>query len=1291
MSTRCNILLAIISFCFLISCFAQNKITVDWKSGHNDLSCRSNQVPCRSLDYALNISTNNTVINIYSGIQFMEDNAVMADVMNVSIVGNPIGTHIKCNHVDIGIMIVRVLNLTITNISISGCGSFHDSTFSSDRYNIIKFISAIYIINSTTLIIENVTIEDNNGTGLVLYDTGGTVLIKNSHFINNKVSVNLYHGGGGVYIEFTSCTPGTPISACYNSVTNPHVSNNTYEIVNCVFTGNEANIPPNTSWLYIQEHGHKYQPIFEAGGGISLSLKGKSLHNQIIIENCVFTGNTALIGGGMAILIEDEANNNNITITGSKFEMNFAKRGGGGIEFGFFNVHLVNNSIKFTNISFLSNEALEYGGGTSMYSARTPYGTSSSNTVTFSSCYWAKNTANIGAAVILFPEDWSLLSGYLPIPLFENCTFIGNEVVTGSTSQLYLLEGIIFSDTFSMNFTSTITITNNLGSGILLLAGNLNILPNAVINISSNTALNGAGIALIGYAAITANENSTITFENNKALDKGGAIYYNTVDPLESVNSRHCFIQYVDILPANEWKATYNFINNIATNYGHSIYAVSLKACAEGSIVNGSNVINYKHVFHSKTFHFTPNLDTEHIISTAPAKLEVVNDHVNASPGLVYPLDMEIKDDLNQSADAMLLTTCTNGYSSHCKVSEQFQYTSDKNLFCIGPVNSSLNITIITMNSRPIAASIVVNLIPCPPGYVLSKRLYSCICSVSSTTPIPAVVACNQSKGEAMLKLGYWAGCDTANDVLMTAQCPTGFCNTNDKLFYLRKDCDDLEQHICADNRQGRLCGECKQNYSVYYHSQRFKCGECTSPYSSLGWLFYILSEIVPLTLLFVFVIFFDVSFTSGAVNSFLFFVQVFDFFQVTAFNNNYSLHILTDSYRFFFGFFNMDFFQLDELSFCLWEEAKVLDVLAFKYVTTAYGLFLILFLFLLLKYCNCGKLRKCFGSNTRDGQYSTIHGITSFLIITYSQCAKVSFQILAQENLVKAGNKIVHTVVFWSGQTEFFGKDHLKYAIPAMFVIGYIILLPLLLIVHPLYYTVKRFLINKRIIKDEIGNRYWLNQKCTFMIAKINLFFKPTLDAFQSCFKDDMRWYAGLYFVCRLLISAGFAFTNTPLSMYTLLEVIVVCMLAIHSVCQPYQKRFYNILDSLMLANLAIINGINFFNLASAEFLSIYGGFLSALQLILIYLPIMYAIVFAVFKKSRFIRMKMKKLNKCIRLFDPDLEEQQIPMNESDDVVCSFNCAYLPDRMFEVPKKYNEGQKIARGNTIYGTAESDQ
>ena len=59
MSTRCNILVAIIFFCFPI-CFAENKIIVDWKSGHNDPSCGSNQVPCHTLDYALNISTNNT-------------------------------------------------------------------------------------------------------------------------------------------------------------------------------------------------------------------------------------------------------------------------------------------------------------------------------------------------------------------------------------------------------------------------------------------------------------------------------------------------------------------------------------------------------------------------------------------------------------------------------------------------------------------------------------------------------------------------------------------------------------------------------------------------------------------------------------------------------------------------------------------------------------------------------------------------------------------------------------------------------------------------------------------------------------------------------------------------------------------------------------------------------------------------------------------------------------------------------------------------------------------------------
>ena len=846
-------LLAIVCFCFLITCYAQNKITVDWKSGHNDLSCRSNQVPCHTLDYALNISTNNTVISIYSGIQFMEDNAVIADVMNVSIVGSPIGTHIKCNHVDIGIMIVRVMNLTIANISLFGCGSLHDSTVGSSKDNII---SAIYIIKSTNLIIENATIKDNNGT-----NTG---------------------------LAF----------------------------------GNEV-----TSLLYIQNHG-SIGNSKEGEETVSLSLKRRLFSDHV---NYIFTSSTAKVRSGLlAIIIDTKANDNNIAITNDKS---------------------VNSKFEMTS-------------------------------------------------------DVKWITG-------EGCT--------------------------------------------------------------------------------------------------------------------------------------------------------------------------------------------------------------------------------------------------------------------------------------------------CHPGYICNNSNNTCICSVSTTTPIPGILGCDELKEEAMMKLGYWAGCNETDGILITAQCPLGYCNYNneDQLFYLRKDCNDLEQHMCTDNRQGRLCGECKQNYSVHYHSQRFKCGECTSPYSSLGWLFYILSEIVPLTLLFVFVIFFDISFTSGAVNSFLLFAQVLDFYQVTAFNSYMlpeCIEVLIEIYWFFFGFFNMDFFRLDNLSFCLWEEAKVLDVLAFKYVTTAYGLFLILFLFLLLKYCNCGKLRKCFGSNTRDGQYSTIHGITSFLIITYSQCAKVSFQILTQENLVKAGNELVHTVVFLSGQTKFFGKDHLKYAIPAMFVISFIILLPLLLIVHPLYYTVKRFLINKRIIKDEIGNRYWLSQKCTFMIAKINLFFKPTLDAFQSCFKDDMRWYAGLYFVCRLLISAAFAFTTTALSMYTLLEVIVVCMLAIHSVCQPYQKRFYNILDSLMLANLGIINGISLFNFAYTQFLTVHGVSFNTIkatviiQLILIYLPIVYAVVFAVYKlfsKCRSIAMKIKLKRKI------HLDDEQGVNSLDNGIGRSFNPENLPNRMFEDEKLREE--ELARivepgyENRTYGAVANGQ
>ena len=90
-----------------------------------------------------------------------------------------------------------------------------------------------------------------------------------------------------------------------------------------------------------------------------------------------------------------------------------------------------------------------------------------------------------------------------------------------------------------------------------------------------------------------------------------------------------------------------------------------------------------------------------------------------------------------------------------------------------------------------------------------------------------------------------------------------------------------MNKLICAGTRMGVLCGKCKEKNSVYYHSLGFECKRNSS--CRLGWLFYILSEILPVTAIFIIIIFFNISFTSGIANGFIFYSQVVVMLRITA------------------------------------------------------------------------------------------------------------------------------------------------------------------------------------------------------------------------------------------------------------------------------------------------------------------------------------------------------------------------------------------------------------------------
>ena len=1240
---------------------------VDWFSGNNTVNClSSSNQPCKTLDYACTNLQNDTVIFMSPGLQVLEQSITFSFTSNISIIGQYGSALINCSEPNIGIQFINVKTFTIEDLEFQYCGMLQDSTsVSSVNQSItVRFPSALYFLNSTDVSITGTNITSSNGTGVTLFDTSGDILLENVYFSNNQIPDDLQDipGGGGLYIELTSCTPGRVNDCAFN----PHVRNNNYTIRNCAFVNNTQTNLPNSTATFLTQNGPSWQR-FGFGGGISIALKGQSFDNQFTIENCELSSNRANIGAGMSLIIDEESQNNHVTISNTHFTANTAQYGGGGIEFGFFSVNGTRDTtVQFINCRFIENEAV-YGGGVSFYSSRSNYSSESDNFVRFTSCLWIYNEGKVGAAIVLYPQDWvSISSGYLLTPLFQDCEFTANNIYyfhqrkKNEVGSDNVDGGIIYSNTFSLNFKGSTFFRSNSGSSILVSFGDINILENSVTTFYGNVGRRGGAISLLGHSSLIAHQNSTVLFIENKAVEIGGAVYYESTDYLDALNSRRCFLRYNEVLPVDKWNASFVFHNNTSGKYGHSIYATYLEACARASVTNASVDYNIKSVFRWKPFSFVPELgSTPHIITSDPAYffLPQYRDIV-VSPGIVSNISFVVTDILNQSLKTVLYSTCVdNCKSGH--VSQSYQYITDNEMVFNGVEDSTIAIIAETLNGRVLSMEMNITIGDCPSGYYFDDGI--CLCPVSTPHQPEGIVACQDSTNRVKMQQGYWAGCiDNSNGSLslVTGQCPLGYCNYDnqmaDGLILLPDNCSLVSDSLCKpNNRKGVLCGECIEGYSVYFHSDRFKCEKCV--YGNYGILFYILTELLPLTVIFLVIIIFDISFTSGSVASFILFAQVLDFYGTTAFgiyNVPTWITYFIKAYKFIFGFFNLDLFKLDPLSFCLWDNTTVLDVLAFKYVTTLYGLLLIGALVILMHYCPCNVLKKCRKNNY--GGYAVTNGLVAFVTITYSQCAKVSFEILTRYEFEENNN-----LVFLSGTTKFFSPKHLLYAIPAILVLSYATIIPLVLIVEPLYGLCNVWLA-KRCGGDSI-----VQLQSPMCWRKMTLNFKPLLDSFQHSFKDDMRVFAGMFFLYRLVISISFAFSVTATSMYSMLELIVVIMLAMHSIFQPFEKRIYNTIDTLMCANLAVINGISFYNvvLSQTNSNSSLIETLTIIQVILIYIPIVYFFGLAFMKLlrvSKFLKPKPKEET----LFEPDT---------------------LPDRLLEEDSASEQPMKM------YGSIQHDR
>ena len=1234
--------------CTNSSCKDTCEFVIDQSSGRCKPTCiQEHEVPCCSIEHVARVCGTN-VSNItlaISGNISVTEAVIFENISYLSIIRNSVDLEppiLNCTPLANslpGFKFVNVVSLQISDVKIANCGASHFFV------NNTVITVGVTVTNSSTVSLVNVRIAHSIGTSLLIENTFGKVFMDNVIVENNRLCSNSSNRGksfaGGAFFLFNS------------SWTNHNDHNvSDYTITNSVF---KSITTPNSRSYHTHFINNTIEWFHSIGGGLLIIFDGDSSQINISIGNCTFKHMKAPWGAGMYVRFQKNVRYNSVHVADSTFYNCTATIGCGGIDIGSAkrSPSLNNNIVFVKNSVFRKNNATMFGGGTCVFAYPSDFARKE-KFVTFHNCSWIDNTARYSPAVDISPARFDRFNygEALPlIPIFRDCIFERNIIQWKEQYKTrYITSGVFVITSFTVKFIGRVYFDGNAYTALLLNSGKVTLEENTQLQFVNNTGLQGGAVALHGFSYISVSDNCRVEFINNRATEYGGAIFYYPIEQREFFGGRVCFLRYKGDYnsPVDGRNISFVFFNNFAGVNGSSIYSTSLYACYffYRNTLRGQSLIEF--IYEIGNFSFTNDiaeLNDRAEWATTGYRFKYTGtgkQMPKTLPGMKLSLPLKVMDELHQTVKSVFFIQVSD---SNTSISVSNPYTANGSVVLLGTPNRTTNLVISTQHTyRSIQYTMKVFLSPCPPGYFYDNSTGTCQCSSSKELrAYIGIVTCNYDNFTAIIKRGYWAG--YYNSELFTAPCPFQFCvnNNNTRVEHLLPNsAKALSSEMCGAIREGLLCGQCKEGYSIYYHSKDFNCGQ--NDKCDYGIVLFILSEILPVLIFFTIVVIFDISFSSGSRNGFIFYSQVVTILPmdyITAAQHPASKY-LQIGYNLIYGVFNIEFFTIESLSFCLFKNATVMDTLAFRYITVIFAFALVVMLTVLMRYCKCCD-KLC--ANTKKNvttKESVLHGLSAFLIICYMESARVSFFILSRNTLRGAGGASGPDVALYSGDAYFEGK-HLLYGIPAIIILIVIAILPpMLLLLYP--------------------NSLKLLQLCKLSehrlvlailkVTRINLLL-PWLDVFQGHFKDNLRFFAGLYFFYRLALLIPFSFCENYYEYAVTAELVIVLMLSFHSVAQPYQQKKHNIIDSLLFSNLALINGLSAVmivisqNAATSQFLL---GAIIYFQILLIYLPMLVCGSFLILKFCKYIQKKFRRSTREDNQELLDYLEYQDDSRDKDD-----------------------------------------
>ena len=1124
---------------------------------------------------------------------------------DVAIVGKGVEvSNILCSK-EVGFTFLSSFGITFRDVKITGCTqaqistskNFNESDTQGMSYH--QFWVGLYFLSCGDITMDHVELSnldlDLHGVGVVMYNCNGT----------NVFNVSVF-SGGSVAIEFSFCQPGD-ISCKDSAPPSFQVTQSIYTFHQCNFQYSRADIQRYNGPIVPYPHGTEHV-AFGKGGGLSVIFKGRSSRNSISIDSCTFGYNSAQWGGGLYTSFGDQSIDNSVNVTGSHFYYNINScsgtstdwmQSGGGVQIDFiyypaddelwpgYQPNVSGNSVYFHETDFSNNQAC-WGGAVSIIVSRENPGHLVTNSVVFDKCCFYHNQASIAAAidVSIFQPDLAANNGRIMAPVFKDCQFLHNGITFIDITNFQVSTGVVFANLAPLNFSGFNNFTGNDGTALVVSGTSIALSESSDIIFHSNTGRNGGALAFIGISWMVMYKNTTLNFQNNSAESLGGAIYSVHFGEHDLMNKQTCFFQYYKAtMHPSKWNATIRFTKNIARNEHNSIYTTSLLPCVwPGTPFNSS--------FCGHPWIFDYNISCMGQIWTGPSNIVRGKDvSITAVPGWKTWFNATILNDFGRQIPSVF-TAAPFQNQSDIKVDNSTEYIADNNVVVQGVANTKANILLSTFDPKVISSLIILDIKECPFGYIRQNctqpgrehMACDCIC----INHIPGV-GCDNITHNVIVSHGTcltysYDGTNWTNPAVVVS-CP--YADYNELHYNLSYNPVILGQKMCDHlHRTGLLCSKCMKGYGVDVNRYDFACVKCNARYT---WFLFILAELVPTAVFFIIVALFNISMTTAPMNAFVFFSQIV---SVPYFHNPYAflfgylffpyIRVLEATVAFPYAILNLSFFATAAVpGFCLHETLGTLEVIALKYLNAFLPLLLIFICYILIKLydCNCRAVRFMWRPfrkflkkiyKNHEPKTSIIDVIATFLLLSYNKVLYVSFSLFAYTSVRDAHtNDVIKSPVFYFDASA--PMFHGKYAILS---ITALIIFTLFVTLPPLFLTFYPLRCTQKVI-DKLPIKITLR---TFA-ETFNGDFRNGTSKESTRGDKDCRWFAGYYFMLRVVFFGIYVSELQWLEQYLIQQVLLAVCIVLFANVRPYKENYYNKLDTAMFTLLAILNAFSFYN----------------------------------------------------------------------------------------------------------------